>query len=115
MFEIWHKYSKNIEFRNGGADSIINEFKDDKNTFIFCDPPYQAENIYDYKVSFNIYETIIELNKNRPKALFMFVLGSNLFIDCFIKMYNLNVTFETKIAYKRRGSISRTIPYICLY
>jgi site-specific DNA-adenine methylase len=70
--------SEEIYFYNSDGIQIINKYKDNKENFIFLDPPYliSCNDFYaDTKV--NVYEYLYENKINNMKALIMLCLESN--------------------------------------
>ena len=78
--------TEQISFFNIDAINIINQYKNNKNSFIFLDPPYliSCNDFYkDAKV--NVYEYLYSNNINDMKALILLCLESNWIIKLLFK------------------------------
>ena len=111
--ETFNKYNKNIEFICDDAKNIIEEYKNNDRVFMFIDPPYLLNNIYDSTHrSDYILNFIKDLNVYNCKIIA--VLGNHDLLKYFYEYRCLNIKFATTIEFQRKHNIEN-IPYIAYY
>ena len=102
--ETFNKYNKNIEFICDDAKNIIEKYKNNDRVFMFIDPPYLLNNIYnlthrsDYILNF-----IKDLNIYNCKIIA--VLGIHELLKYFYEHYCLNTKFTATIEFERNHNI----------
>lgn len=80
---------------------LLDEYKNDKTAFIFCDPPYLMSNngFYDKSddnIYENIYENVYHNNVNEYKCKILFCLESNWLVDLLFSKFKNKRTFDKK-------------------
>ena len=106
--ETFNKYNKNIEFICDDAKNIIEEYKNNDKVFMFIDPPYLLNNIYD---STHISEYILNFIKDLNNCKIIAVLGNRELLKYFYKHFDLNIKFLTMIKFQYHDKLD-IIPYI---
>jgi len=111
--ETFNKYNKNIEFICDDAKNIIEEYKNNYRVFMFIDPPYLLNNIYD---STHRSDYILNFIKdfNNCNCKIIAVLGNHVLLKVFYEHYCLNIKFTTEIRFQNHHNIDK-IPYIANY
>lgn len=75
---------------------IYNEHEDNKQSFIFLDPPYMqaCNNFYTEERNFNIYEYIAHNNFKNKSAYIIFCLENNWIIQLIFKDYQNKILYD---------------------
>ena len=111
--ETFNKYNKNIEFICDDAKNIIEKYKNNDRIFMFIDPPYLINNIYNTKhIADYILNFIKDLNSCNCKIIA--VLGNHTLLEYFYKHFDLGIKFTTEIKILNHNKID-VIPYIANY
>ena len=111
--ETFNKYNKHIDFICDDAKNIIEEYKNNDRVFMFIDPPYLLNNIYEtthrseYRLNF-----IKDLNIYKCKIIA--VLGNHTLLKYFYKHFDLNIKFITIIKFQNHNKLD-VIPSIANY
>ena len=108
--ETFNKYNKNIEFICDDAKNIIEEYKNNDRAFMFIDPPYLLNNVYD---STHRSDYILNFIKdfNNCNCKIIAVLGNHILLKYFYKHFDLNIKFITIIKFQNHNKLD-VIPYI---
>ena len=111
--ETFNKYNKNIDFICDDAKNIIEKHKNNDRGFMFLDPPYFLNNVYDSKhIADYMLNFIIDLNNCNCKTIA--VLGNHTLLEYFYKHFDLNIKFTTEIKFLNHNKIN-VIPYNANY
>ena len=96
---------KNIEFICDDAKNIIEKYKNNDRVFMFMDPPYLLNNIYDsiHKSDYTL-NFLKDLNNCYCKK-------NHELLKVFYNQYYLNIKFTTEIKFQNHNKIDK-IPYI---
>jgi site-specific DNA-adenine methylase len=79
--------NEDIEIYNEDAIDIVNKYKDNKDNFIFIDPPYlmSCNDFYSNKLNVNIYEWMYKNNITKHDAFYCLILEENWIINILVE------------------------------